>query len=201
MNTEQSTQLLLRFVAIFFLVFFVSAVVLFIVDFVPEKPSETKRDTPPSATASENPEEPLRIVIDAINIDTDVMNPVSTSVAALDEALLNGAVRYPGSSKLGEDGTVYLFGHQSYLPVVRNKNFKAFNGLQKLHEGDTITVYSGTTAYTYTVRAVSLVDASDALIPLASDGKTLFLSTCNSFGDPGERYVVKADYASRTSVN
>ena len=115
--------------------------------------------------------------------------------------MLSGAVRYPGSALLGENAPMFLFGHQSYLPVVRNQAFKAFNDLQKLDAGDTIRVYSNTAVYEYEVSTVSLVEAADALIPLVPGEKTLVLSTCNSFGDPGERYVVEAKLISRISTN
>jgi len=205
-DTSTSKTIPIRFAAIFFLIFFFTSVVLFTIDFVPEKPSN-KNNAPQStnqnATAEEvaRSESPTRIVIKNAGVDTTIQNPVSTNLGVLDNALLSGAVRYPGSSNLGENATMFLFGHQSYLPVVKNQAFKAFNGIQKLSEGDVIQVYSDTAVYEYAVKSVSLVDASNALIPLVSNKKSLVLSTCNSFGDPGERYVIKADYLSRTEIN
>jgi len=192
-----------RFLAVFFVVFFLSAVVLFAIDFVPEQPIKNGTDENESAQTDTGVfvESPTRIVIEDIGVDTDIANPSSTAIATLDEALLDGAVRYPGSALLGERATMFLFGHQSYLPVVKNKAFKAFNGLQKLSEGAVIRVYSDTAVYEYAVRSVSKVLASDALIPLSDDGQNLFLSTCNSFGDPGERYVVEAEYLARRALN
>lgn len=198
----------LRFLGVFFLVFFVTSVILFIIDFVPEKPSENT-DTKNEETSLENGESalvnfsetPTRIVIKDIGVDTVIQNPNSVSIETLDEALLSGAVRYPGSALLGENATMFLFGHQSYLPVVKNKAFKAFNDLQKLETGDMIQVHSNSAVYEYEVESVSLVEADDALIPLAPNERILMLSTCNSFGDPGERYVVKARYTDRIALN
>lgn len=202
----------LRFLGVFFLVFFLTSVLLFIVDFVPETPTDDVdaqaevEETSNVKNSAQNVEvfpieAPTRIVISDIGVDTVIENPSSISIETLDQALLSGAVRYPGSALLGDNATMFLFGHQSYLPVVKNKAFKAFNDLQKLDAGSVIRVYSDTAVYEYTVEEVALVEAEDALIPLVPNERILMLSTCNSFGDPGERYVVKARYTSRTALN
>lgn len=194
----------LYFLSVFFFIFFITSILLFVIDFVPEA-SENSLQEQSSAETAENAEArvavPTRIVIKNIGVDTVINNPNTTTIEGLDSALLSGAVRYPGTARLGEKATMFLFGHQSYLPVVKNKAFKAFNDLQKLQTGDTIEVYSGTSVYEYQVEEVSLVDASQALIPLVQDEQILMLSTCNSFGDPGERYVVKARYSTETHIN
>ena len=194
-----------RFLGTFFIVFFVSAVFLFIVDFVPERPHMDTgvvagADLEIDSEVTQFPiEAPTRIAIEKINVDTSINNPASVTIEELDNALLSGAVRYPGSALLGENATMFLFGHQSYLPAVRNQAFKAFNNLQDLTTGDVIRVYSDTAIYEYAVASVSLVNAEDALIPLTQGERTLVLSTCNSFGDPGERYVVEAQFINRIS--
>lgn len=186
-----------RFAAAFVAVFFVSSVALYAIDFVPEKPAVEGTVAGATDIEAMTPEEPVTISIKAIGVDTPVLNPTTTSVTYLDQELLRGAVRYPTSARLGETGTVYLFGHQSYLPVVKNKAFKAFNDLQKLHEGDTIMVSSATADYEYRVTSVMLTTAAD-IVPLESVGHTLVLSTCNSFGsNREERYVVTADFVVR----
>lgn len=136
---------------------------------------------------------PVKIAIPAISLAVNVLNPVKTDIASLDNALLSGAVRYPGSAKLNEFGNVVVFGHSSYLPVVHNPAYKAFNEIQKLKEGDAVIVYSSAAAYTYKVRSVSKEDAKSAAIPLAVTGKVLTLATCNSFGAASDRFVVVAD--------
>jgi LPXTG-site transpeptidase (sortase) family protein len=189
-----------RFAAMFIAVFFVSSVALYVVDFVPEKPSDKHGIVAgATTTATMTPEAPVSITIPAIGVNTSISNPATTSVPILDTALLSGAVRYPTSAVLGQMGTVYLFGHQSYLPVVHNKAFKAFNDLQKLKAGDTITVSSDTADYTYTVRSITLTTAAQGVVPLESNSRTLVLSTCNSFSsDHQERYIVIADFITKT---
>jgi LPXTG-site transpeptidase (sortase) family protein len=144
---------------------------------------------------------PIKIEIKAIGLSATIANPIVTNTAILDDALLKGAVRYPTSAKLGEEGNVVLFGHSSYLPVVNNQAYKAFNGIQKLVAGDTVVVYSSDVAYSYQVRSVTKENANNARIPLSVAGKVLTLSTCDSFADKTDRFVVVADFVESHSVS
>ena len=138
-------------------------------------------------------EAPVRIVVKAVGIDVKVSNPASTAIDALDQALLSGAVRYPTSAGLGVQGTVLVFGHSSYLPIVHNQSYKAFDGIQNLKTGDTISVYSGAHEYRYGVVGVKLADANQDIIELPQTGQHLTLVTCNSFASKSNRFVVTAD--------
>jgi LPXTG-site transpeptidase (sortase) family protein len=206
---------------VFIATFFLLAVFLNLIDFIPEKPAAAKTNagavaTPtvslsqvsavkaknlnliagpaPAVISGDRGIEPTRVVIGAVGIDTPVSNPVSTNVEKLDTDLLSGAVHYPGTASLDEEGSVLLFGHQSYLPIIHNQAFKAFNNVQKLKEGDTISVYSGSTEYRYAVRTVTLVTTDIGSIALETTGRTLTLVTCNSLGAKEERYIVRADF-------
>ena len=180
----------LVFFSLFSLMFFGSIAVLASFDLLPEKvPTKTvSATTLPEVSVSvlsktvEAVELPIRIEIPALNLSVGTVNPTTTSIAVLDEALLKGAVRYPTSAKLGEVGNVVLFGHSSYLPIVGNQAYKSFNGIQKLMRDDVIIVYSASTAYTYRVRSVAKEDASNAGIALSVTGRVLTLATCDSFG-------------------
>ena len=143
---------------------------------------------------------PVRIVAKSIGLDKTVANPDATDVETLDKALQGGTVRYPTSARLGEEGTVLIFGHSSYLPVVRNQNYKAFNGIQKLKEGETVSIYSATTEYRYAVKSVRLANATEDVIELPATGKFLTLVTCDSFGKKTDRYVVTAEFAGAYSL-
>lgn len=141
------------------------------------------------------PEQPVRVTARKINLDASVSNPATTSVDVLDNALLKGAVRYPTSAVLGEEGTVLIFGHSSYLPVVHNQNYKAFDGIQNLKPGDTVSVYSGTLEYRYAVTGVRLANATEDVVELPQSGRHLVLVTCNSFATKSDRFIVNADFA------
>ena len=148
----------------------------------------------PIVTVPAVAEVPVKISIPSINLTATIANPTSTDIEVLDNALLKGAVRYPTSAKLGEEGNVILFGHSSYLPIVNNQAYKTFDGIQKLNQGDRITVSSSGTAYVYEVKSVAKESAaSEAGIALTTTGHTLTLATCNSFGAKTDRFVVTAE--------
>ena len=209
---------------VFLVTFFVLCVFFYLIDFVPEPIAQVPAATAPAtitvptvsvsevgsrphvsnvnliagpAPAVTNTHAgavPTRVVIKKVGIDTPISDPASTKLEVLDNALLSGAVHYPGTAYLGEQGSVLLFGHQSYLPIIHNQAFKAFNNVQKLSEGDIISVYSGATEYRYAVRSVTLVTVDFGAISLETTGQTLTLVTCNSLGEKEQRYIVKADF-------
>lgn len=169
----------------------------------PRAPAEPEAVLGASAVADAEliPEDPIEITIPAIALKASVANPATTDIKILDQNLLTGAVRYPTSARLGEAGNVVLFGHSSYLPVVSNQSYKAFNGIQKLATGDLITVHSATAAYTYRVKGVMKESAaSDAGINLTVTGRELTLATCDSFGAKSDRFIVTADFVESQSL-
>jgi len=136
---------------------------------------------------------PVKIIFDALDERVvPVLNPASRSVEALDTALLSGVVRHPDSADFERVGTILLFGHSSYLPSVINKNFQAFNGIQKMTWGDIIRLQSSDTEYVYRVDRVYEVSANDAEIEIAAGEAKLTLVTCDSFGAKTDRFVVEA---------
>jgi len=142
---------------------------------------------------SENAD-PVRVVIDAIDVDTTILNPDSAKIEDLDQALTYGAVHYPGSGSLEDISNMFLFGHSSHLPVVHNQSYRAFNNLENLEEGNLIRVQSETREYHYRVDSVKQVKAEDAWVQFDSSVKKLTLSTCNNFGSKQDRFVVEASF-------
>jgi LPXTG-site transpeptidase (sortase) family protein len=192
---------LVTFVALFAVMF----VFLAAVDALPEassSPAHTASGVASGQTASNpsQPELPTRVAAAAIGLDVSVKNPVSTDVDVLDETLLSGAVRYPTSAQLGVDGTVLIFGHSSYLPIVHNQNYKAFDGIQNLKAGEVVSVYSGTREYRYRVVSVRVADATEDVVELPLTGKHLVLVTCDSFSKKTNRFVVTADFVGTYSL-
>jgi LPXTG-site transpeptidase (sortase) family protein len=216
---QMADAILLRkvaFVVAFFVIFLSTYAVLAWFDFLPElvtknetlKNIETK-DVILDSASTTNPvvapvalvqEEvvtavlPLSMRIEALDKTITVLNPTSREVADLDEALLSGVVRHPDSATLEQTGTVFILGHSSYLPVVRNKNFQALNGIQNLKWGDLITITAAEGEYVYRVDKVYRAKAADVTVPIAGSSKRLFLATCNSFGSTDDRYIVEADF-------
>jgi len=185
------------FVGVFAWVLLVSVGVAGKLDVLPE-PAKTEAIatntqavvTMPVVTTS--PELPTKLEIPSIGLSQTVSNPNSTDVEVLDHELLTGTVRYPTSAKLGAQGNVIIFGHSSYLPIVRNQAFKALNGIQKLKEGDLIKVTGEGHVYTYAVESVDTESTTSDAIPLSVEGSKLTLATCDSFGAKTSRFVVTA---------
>lgn len=143
---------------------------------------------------------PTEIVIDALDRTVPVQNPESSSIAALDEALLQGAVRHPESATFEEPGNMFILAHSSYLPNVVNRNFQAFNGLQNLSWGDTIRVRSATQEYVYRVERVYEARASEVVVPVSFGEARLTLATCNTFGAREDRFIVEAVFVGATAL-
>jgi len=193
-------------VSIFFLgVFVVSFVVLYLLNFVPSEIKDQNITTVPADVAStttigkEEYELPVRISIEKIGVNAVVQNPTTTNVYALDDLLLNGAVRYPGSGLPGK-GNMFMFGHSTGLKLVHNQAFKTFNNFSKLTAGDTILVYSEKHVYTYKVNNVRMAKSADVTIDFSVKNNMLTLSTCNTFAQKEDRYVVEADYVGDTAL-
>jgi LPXTG-site transpeptidase (sortase) family protein len=186
-----------------------------LIDFLPEKPSSVEEE-PVGIEVSENADtaadfddvpmietgeaHPVRIIFDSLDREVEVLNPASSDVAVLDEALLSGVVRHPDSADFLNTGTIFLLGHSSYLPNVMNQNFQAFNGIQKLEWGDTIRLRSHDMEYIYTVDRVYEAKASSAEVPLQFDEAKLVLATCNSFGTKDDRFVVEASLVAKRAI-
>jgi LPXTG-site transpeptidase (sortase) family protein len=136
---------------------------------------------------------PTRIIIDTLDVDVKVLNPQTRDIAALDTALLSGVVRHPDSATFGKAGNMLIMGHSSYLPNVMNKNFQAFNGIQKMTWGDKIRVQSEGKEYIYRVQKVYQAKASEITVPFTPGKAMLTLATCNSFGSKEDRFIVEAN--------
>lgn len=186
---------------------------LALIDFLPEEPAseavmaEEEVITPEAVSFEAEPAMvsgepfPVSIHIGALDRTVTVLNPQTSDIPTLDAALLSGVVRHPESADFVNTGTMFLLGHSSHLPVVRNKNFQAFNDIETLSWGDTIRVRSGDMEYVYSVDRVYEAKASVAEVPLQFDVPKLILATCNSFGTKDDRFIVEASLVSKRPYN
>ena len=164
----------------------------------PSSSNTTNTQTPATQVLNGTGQLPTRVAVAKIGLTVVVANPSSTDVNVLDNYLSKGAVRYPTSGTLGVNGTVLLFGHSSYLPIVHNQAYKSFDGIQNLKTGDIISVYSGTTEYQFSVTGVKVADATSDIVELPADSQHLTLVTCDSFATKSNRYVVTADFVQKS---
>ena len=189
------------FAGAFILLFSLCFVVLAAADVLPE-PISTDEQVTETSYVVENvsKEAPVRVVAEAIDLDAPVSNPSSTNVHVLDNALLKGAVRYPTTALLGEEGTMLVFGHSSYLPVVYNQAYRAFNNIQKLEKGDIVSVLGADVEHRYRVVGVRVADATEDVVELQTTGRHLVLVTCDSFTAKTSRFVVTAEFVGTYSL-
>lgn len=199
----------LRFFVSFAIVSFIGYGVLFIADIIPEPITSTEvaQETVGAEEVVANTRQetitattPTLLIIDSLKKNIAINNPTSTVVDDLDTSLLAGAVRYPGTANMEQNSTMFLFGHSSNLAYVKNKNFQAFNDIEKLVWGDLIRIQSGSRENVYRVDRVYQQKASVASIDLIRNTQTLTLVTCNNFGSKDDRYVVEASLIGSRSI-
>lgn len=212
-------QLRLRkvpFLMVFFATVFLTYLVLYIIDFIPEsvtvEPEAISAELAGETIAPLEPTTgsfevlaplaatPHTIIFDRLDKEVAVLNPESREIADLDEALLSGVVRHPDSADFREDGNILILGHSSYLPNVLNRNFQAFNGIQNMTWGDKIRLVSDDTEYVYRVDKVYEAKASEVFVPETPGEARLTLATCDSFGGKDDRYIVEAVLIGKTAL-
>ena len=193
-----------QFLFLFSGVFFITLSIFSAVGFVPYGANGSmaldSAGNTAEASVVESESNPVHITIPSIGINVNVENPQSNNIKILDEALNRGAVRYPGTGTLTQNANIFIFGHSSFLPNIVNKNYQAFNNLNKVNIGEEIFVDSKDTRYVYRVTSVKLGQAEKIKVDLRHGTRRLTLSTCNSFGDESERYVVDADFVRTESL-
>jgi LPXTG-site transpeptidase (sortase) family protein len=187
------------------LIFMATYAVLALAGFVPEQFKFVTTKPPVDSTHVDNPDDtsetndvvtdtnlvPQKIEIPKIGVSSLIQAPQSADVAVLDAALAKGATYYPGSGTL-QGGNMFIFGHSTNWKIVNNPAFKTFNGLDKLISGDEVVLTSGGKTYVYEVQSVRLASEDDVLVEFDKGGRTLTISTCDTFGKKQDRWVVEA---------
>jgi len=101
-------------------------------------------------------------------------------------------VRYPGTSRPGEVGNAFIFGHSSNYPWVPSEYNDVFALLNTLETNDEIIVYYDQKKYIYRVTDRSIVQPgdTDALSSRDPSKKEISLMTCWPIGTTLERYII-----------
>ncbi len=204
-NKLSAKDIIMKNKGLFLIYLFIILVItfssLYLFNLVPEALKSTiGREPVAEVAANRNGELPLSIKIPVIGVNAQVYNPATTSEKILDEYLLKGAVRYPGSGLLGGSGNIFIFGHNTGIPIVNNQAFKTFNGIKNLKAGDLIQVYSHKYEYDYKVTSLKMVGADKALVEFNTKSEMLTISTCNNFGAKTDRYVVESVFVSKKAL-
>jgi LPXTG-site transpeptidase (sortase) family protein len=160
-------------------------------------PQPTKTTKP--AVDNSKGELPRRVIIEKIGVNAVVNTPPTSDNTTLNNYLLKGVVRYPGSGTLGY-GNTFLFGHSSSLKVINNPAYKIFTRVRELNINDRIRVQSAGKEYVYKVTSIEVIDSDEAFVDLSGTRNMITLVTCNVFGQKEERFVVEAAFVSSRAI-
>ncbi len=133
------------------------------------------------------------VIIPKINVEIPVdYSLTTTDEATIENALENGVVHYPSTSKPGETGNAAFFGHSSNNIFNKGKYKFAFVLLHNLVIGDTFYLTYNNKVYVYKVISTTVVEPSNVgvLNPIPGQTATATLITCDPPGTSLRRLVV-----------
>lgn len=93
--------------------------------------------------------------------------------------LEKGIIRYPGSSKPGEDWVSFIFGHSSNLPWMKWDYNDIFSTLDNVVYWDEVIVYYGQEKFTYKIREKKVIRPGDVSVLKRNENRSeISLMTC-----------------------
>ena len=138
---------------------------------------------------------PDTLIIESLGISAPVVYIEDKTETAYQEALKRGVVHFPGTAKVGQAGTVYIFGHSSdYL--WSNGEFKTvFATLPQIKLGSSILVTNSTgQPFIYKVISTKIISPNDISVLEQDTSKhLLMLQTSYPIGTALKRYIVVAE--------
>jgi sortase A len=129
------------------------------------------------------PETAVRVQIPAIDIDAPIVQGDGW------EQLKLGVGQHIGSGLPGQPGNVVLSAHNDIYGEL-------FRHLDKLAPGDSIIVYSTTSAYTYEIQETIIVEPTDVWVMDPTANATTTLISCYPYLVNTKRIIVKAELVS-----
>lgn len=148
----------------------------------PERFKGVLKQVVPVAIPTPGPQQPVRIVIPAINVDAVVVEGDDW------ESLKKGAGHRFGSGNPGQRGNMVISGHNDVFGEI-------FRRLEELKPGDEAHVYSREAKFTYVVRNRRIVEPTDVSVLQATTEPTLTLITCHPYLVDSHRMIVFAALA------
>jgi sortase A len=131
----------------------------------------------PAPTAS--PEQAIRIQIPAIKIDAPIVQGDAW------EQLKKGVGQQVGSPLPGKPGNLVLSAHNDVFGEI-------FRDLDKLKEGDSITIFTSQHTYLYKVKQTRVVEPSQVEVIAPTEDSTITLISCYPYMVDNKRIAVKA---------
>lgn len=136
------------------------------------------------------------LYIPKIRVAAPIVRPDSTDENVIDQALLRGVVKYPGTAEPGERGNTFLTGHSSYYWWVQTDYRNVFSLEPELREGDEIIVYHNGIRYSYRVFTTYEVAPTNTSVLDQTPQPIVTLSTCVPVGTSARRKIVQANLVS-----
>ena len=133
--------------------------------------------------------------IPKISISVPIVFADSTDKATLAKDLDLGVVYYPGSVYPGQQGQIIILGHSAPPGWPTIKHDWVFTDLEKLTQGDTISIDLNNKQYTYVVKQKSIIKRG-AEVPADSaaiSNNVLTLISCWPPGKDYQRITVEAE--------
>jgi sortase A len=143
----------------------------------PERFKGVLKQVVPVAIPTPGPQQAVRIVIPALNVDAPVVEGDDW------EALKKGAGHHANSANPGQRGNMVISGHNDVFGEI-------FRYIGNLKAGDEVQVYSKEAKFTYVVRSQRIVEPTDVSVMQATTEPTLTLITCYPYLVDSQRMVV-----------
>jgi sortase A len=147
---------------------------------IPESLLPLVQSLPAPVIPTQGPNQALRIVIPAINVDSQVVQGDGW------EQLKKGVGQHVGSSDPGRNGNMVLSAHDDIFGEI-------FKNLDKLQPGDELQIYTASQIYTYVITSARLVAPTDVSVMNATSHPSATLISCYPYLVDKQRIVVFAD--------
>ncbi|MEA4909302.1 MAG: class D sortase [Chloroflexi bacterium] len=128
---------------------------------------------------TQGPQQAVRVQIPSISVDAPVVQGDGW------EQLKKGVGQHIGSPNPGETGNVVLTAHNDVFGEI-------FRDLDRLREGDVVTVFTNQRSYTYVVRQTQIVEPTAVEVMGPSQDPVVTLISCYPYLVDNKRIVVTA---------
>lgn len=125
------------------------------------------------------PQQAVRIQVSAIGVDAPIVQGDGW------EQLKKGVAQHIGTANPGEKGNLVLSAHNDVFGEI-------FKDLDKLKEGDTITVFTSQRTFTYIVRQTQIVEPTQVEVMKQGQEAMVTLISCYPYMKDNQRIVVTA---------
>jgi sortase A len=135
---------------------------------------------PPPAIPTQGPNQALRLVIPALNVDSQVVQGDGW------EQLKKGVGQHIGTADPGRNGNLVLSAHDDIFGEI-------FRHLDQLQAGDEVQIYTASQIFTYVVTKTQLVAPTDVSVMAPTSYPSATLISCYPYLVDKQRIVVYAD--------